>query len=132
MISILFVAGHTYGFLKFRAPNDAGQRVWSEMNSVNFTVGGSTFSYGGFYLGFGLIISATVLFLAALMWWMGNRSRDGVDGLRALTWMLVALEAVILGFSLRFFGAGPAILSAIAGVVLACAAMTRSAGVRTW
>ena len=126
MMSVLFAFGHTYGFLRFRAPSEEGQRVWSEMNSAYFTVGDRTFSYGGFYLGFGLIISATVLFLALLMWWMGNRSNDGIRGLRSLTWLLVALEAVILGFSLRFFGAGPAVLSAMAAVALSRAAMSKN------
>ena len=126
IVSLLFVAGHTYGFLNFLPPTSEGRRVWSEMNSISFSVGSRAFSYGGFYVGFGLIISAAVLFLAALMWWMGNRSREGINGLRALTWMSVSLEAVILGLSLRFFGAGPAVLSAIAGVSLTLAAMSCS------
>jgi hypothetical protein len=125
MMSVLFALGHTYGFLRFRAPNDEGQRVWFEMNSVFFTVGSRTFSYGGFYIGFGLIISAFVVFLALLMWWMGNRVSDGIKGLRAMTWLLVGLEAAVLGLSLRFFGAGPAVLSAMAAVALARAAMSK-------
>jgi len=131
MVSILFVAGHTYGFLSFQAPNEDGRKVWAGMNSVHFAIGGRAYSYGGFYIGFGLIISAAVLFLAALMWWLGNRSRDGVNGLRGITWLLAAFEAVVLGLSLRFFGAGPAALSAITAVLLAGAAVwkTTDAGI---
>lgn len=95
------------------------------MASVHFAVGGQTFSYGGFYLGFGLIISATEVFLAALMWWLANRSRESIKGLREITWILIALEAVILGLSLSFFGAGPAVLSAMTAIILVGAAISK-------
>jgi hypothetical protein len=126
MISLLFALGHTIGFLRFRAPSDEGRRVWTEMNDVHFTVGGQIFSYGGFYLGFGLTISAMVLFLAALMWWLGNRSREETKGLRGITWMLVALEVGILALTLCFFGIPPTVLSALTAIVLMGAAIGRA------
>jgi hypothetical protein len=129
--SMLFVAGHTYGFLHFRPPSADGLRVWSEMNSVHFNVGSQSVSYGGFYVGFGLIISASMAFLAILMWWMGERSNDEIRGLRTMTWLLAVLETVILGFSLRYFGVGPAGLSAISAVSLGRAALLKEGGART-
>ena len=57
MILILFALAHSVGFLGFQAPSEEGRRVWAEMISVHFAVGRHTFSYGGFYLGFGLTIS---------------------------------------------------------------------------
>jgi hypothetical protein len=60
MVSILFAAGHTYGFLSFQAPNEDGRKVWSGMNSVHFVIRGRAYSYGGFY--------------RALMWWLGNNA----------------------------------------------------------
>jgi AcrR family transcriptional regulator len=57
MILILFALAHSVGFLRFQSPSEEGRRVWAEMISVHFAVGRHTFSYGGFYLGFGLTIS---------------------------------------------------------------------------
>jgi hypothetical protein len=124
--SALFAIGHTVGFLRFRAPNDEGRRVWVEMTAVHFAVDGRIFSYGGFYLGFGLIISVLVLFLAALMWWLGNRSREGMTRLRGITWTIVVVEAVILTLSLRLFGIGPAVLSGMTGISLVAATVSTS------
>lgn len=122
--SLLFVAGHTWGFLRFVAPDQEGQRVWAQMQAVQFVVGGRMFSYGGFYRGFGLTISALELFLAGLMWWLGNRSREDCPGLRGVTWMLIALETAVLAVSARFFGIGPTALSAVIGTALIVAAAT--------
>ena len=66
VLLLLFAAGHTFGFLTFRAPTPAGQAVFSSMNDVHFSVDRQTFSYGDFYLGFGLSISVFQLFEAWL------------------------------------------------------------------
>ena len=68
VLFLLFAAGHTFGFLTFRPPSVEGQNVWTAMNNVRFTLGSSTYSYGNFYLGFGLIITAFQLFVAWLSW----------------------------------------------------------------
>jgi hypothetical protein len=73
---LLMAAGHTYGFLGFRPPTAEGLAVWTSMNQVRFAVGHSTYSYGGFYVGFGLFISAFYLFTAWLAWVVG-RWRNG-------------------------------------------------------
>jgi len=39
--------------------------VWDAMNRVPFTVGGNTFTYGGFYKGFGIDISMYLAFSAS-------------------------------------------------------------------
>jgi hypothetical protein len=128
ILSVLFAAGHTFGFLSFQAPSEAGRRVWSQMNSVYFAVGSRSFSYGGFYLGFGLIISAAALFLAGLMWWLGNRVSEKSCRLRPITWSLIGLESIILAVSLRFFGAGPAFLSGLMVLALMPAAILKNEG----
>ena len=42
------------------------------MNPVTFDLKGSNYSYGGFYKGFGLTVTAYPLFSAALAWHLGN------------------------------------------------------------
>jgi hypothetical protein len=117
-VSLLFAVGHTVGFLRFQPPNDEGRRVWSQMQAVNFEVNGHVFSYGGFYRGFGLIISVLVLFQAALLWWLGDLSREDVKGLLTITGILMATETIVMVLLMRFFGAGPTVLSAITVVAL--------------
>ena len=62
VLLILFAAGHTFGFLNFKAPTAEGVAVFDAMNHVRFTARGATYSYGDFYRGFGLYISVYLLF----------------------------------------------------------------------
>ena len=50
VLLILFAAGHTVGFLTFKAPSSEARAVWDTMNNVHFQVRGASFSYGGFYI----------------------------------------------------------------------------------
>jgi hypothetical protein len=50
----LFALGHTYGFLSLRTAAAEACTVFNAMNTVHFEFGGWSFSYGGFYRGFGL------------------------------------------------------------------------------
>lgn len=117
-LSVLFALGHTWGFLRFVAPNAEARQVWAEMGAVHFSVGQRDFTYSGFYHGFGLIITAFEIFLAALMWWLANRSRERISGLISLTWILFALELVIAVLSVLFFGPGPTVLAVLAALAL--------------
>jgi hypothetical protein len=118
IILLLFAVGHTYGFLAFRPPTAEGRAVWDAMNNVHFSVGRSTFSYGGFYKGFGLSISAFQLFSAWLAWTLGSMARRGIPGVRAIAWGLFFLQVVGLVLSVRYFAIVPAVLSAIAALCI--------------
>jgi hypothetical protein len=124
---LLFAAGHTFGFLAFRPSTTEGRAVWLAMNSVRFAEGHSTFSYGGFYTGFGLTITAFQLFAAWLAWLLGSMARQSAArqsaaAVRPIAWGMFALQIVGIGLSLKYFSAGPAVLSALAAVCLAIAA----------
>ena len=116
VILVLFAAGHTYGFLAFRPTTAEGRAVWDAMNGVRFSEGGSTFSYGDFYTGFGLTISAFQLFEAWLAWRVGSMVRRGIWDARAIALGLFGLQCVGFVLSLRYFAIGPAVLSAIAAL----------------
>ena len=62
VLFVLFAAGHTFGFLKFKPPTPEGIAVRDSMKNVHFRVEGRDYSYGGFYDGFGWYISAYLLF----------------------------------------------------------------------
>jgi hypothetical protein len=123
VVMLLFAAGHTFGFLTFRPATAEGQEVWATMNSVHFSVGDATFSYGGFYVGFGLFVSAFYLFEAWLIWFLGQMAGRGVVEARAIAWGLCALQIVGAGLSLRYFAAVPTVLSVVAAICLGLGAL---------
>jgi hypothetical protein len=116
-ILVLFTAGHTFGFLRFQAPSPEARSVWEGMNKIRFTVGGSTFSYGGFYVGFGLFVSAYLLFSAYLSWSLGSLSVSVPRALPPVAWGFFAVQIASLILSWMYFSAPPAVLS---GLVAAC------------
>jgi hypothetical protein len=116
VLMLLFAVGHTYGFLAFRPDTAEGRAVWEAMNSVRFAAGRATFSYGGFYTGFGLSISAFDLFSAWLAWTLGSMARAGERRARPIGWAMFVLQCVGFALSLRYFSVGPAVLSALAAL----------------
>jgi hypothetical protein len=124
LLFLLFAVGHSVGFLSFRPPTAEGLAVWGAMNDVHFTVGHSTYSYGGFYIGFGLFVTAADLFLAWLAWQLGSMAQRGSFDARAIAWGLAALQLVSAGLSVRFFSIGPVVLSALAAACLATGAFS--------
>jgi hypothetical protein len=123
VVMLLFAAGHTFGFLTFRAETPEGQAVFTAMNDVHFTAKHGTYSYGEFYMGFGLFISAFYLFEAWLAWFLGRMAARGVGETRAIAWALCALQVAGVGLSLRYFGAPQVFFSVLAGVCLGMGAM---------
>jgi hypothetical protein len=116
-VLVLFAAGHTFGFLRFQAPSPEARSVWEGMNNIRFTVGASTFTYGGFYVGFGLFVSAYLLFSAYLAWSLGSLSISVPRALPPVAWGFFAVQIASLILSCIYFAAPPAILS---GLVAAC------------
>jgi hypothetical protein len=116
----LFAAGHTFGFLSFNPPFAEGRAVYDSMNNVHFKVKGSIFSYGGFYRGFGLSITANMLFSAFLAWYLGALAGRNPERTVALGWALCAVQVVILSWI--YFSAVPAMFSATVAVCLGWAA----------
>jgi hypothetical protein len=71
-VLVLFAAGHTLGFLKFKAPTPEGVAVQQAMDNVRFHLGARNYTYGDFYRGFGLFCTAYLLFGAFLAWHLGG------------------------------------------------------------
>jgi len=118
VVMLMFVAGHTFGFLTFRPPTAEGQAVWAAMNSVHFAIGRGSFSYGGFYRGFGLFVTAFLVFEAWLVWFLGQLAGRGRMEARAIAWSLCALQVVGAGLSAQYFAAPQVALSVAAAVCL--------------
>ena len=121
-IYLLFAAGHTFGFLSFRPGNATALAVWQGMQNVRFEAGGSSFTYGGFYLGFGLSITYFMVFSAFLCWWMGDAVQREPRAVSTLGWALVVQQVAGLVLSALYFALPPTILSGLLALLLGWAA----------
>jgi hypothetical protein len=116
IVLIAFAALHTVGFLGFRPPTPEGEAVWDSMQRVHFAVKGSSFSYGDFYVGFGLFATVFLLLSAYLAWTIGGISTRTPEVAAHLGWALFAAQIAGLALSWMYFSAGPAIFSGIVAV----------------
>lgn len=118
---VIFALGHTLGFLRFVPPTAEGVAVRDAMQSVSFQVGGSRFSYGGFYRGFGLYITLYLVFSAYLAWYLGDLARTAPAVVPPLGWLLAAVQGVGFVLSWLYFSTIPALFSAVIALLLAAA-----------
>jgi len=122
VLFLLFAAGHTFGFLHFRPPTAEGRAVREAMFNVHFQFGKSTFTYGGFYNGFGLFVTVYVLFSAFLAWYLGGLVRTNPQAIGALGWAFFAVALATLVLSWIYFPVVPAIFSFVLAICLGWAA----------
>ena len=122
ILLVLFAAGHTVGFLKFKAPTSEGVAVRDAMATVVFQVGGKTFSYERFYVGFGLFITVELLFSAFVSWHLGSMAARSPEAIGALGWAFAAAQLAGLVLSWLFFFPVTAVFSGVVTVCLAGAA----------
>jgi hypothetical protein len=121
-VFVLFAVGHTYGFLSLVPPSPEARAVFDAMNTVHFEVGGKSFTYGGFYRGFGLSCTVSMLLSAFLSWHLGQLARSNPDAIGALGWVFFVAQIAGVVFSFLYFGLPPMILSALVAALLGFAA----------
>lgn len=119
VLLILFAAGHTVGFLKFKPPTPQGLAVRDAMESVHFEVRGREYSYGGFYRGFGLFNSVFLLYCAFLAWRLPSLTPQAAGG---LAWGLSAVMLASLVLCWLYFNLVAVTFSAVLAVCLGWAA----------
>ena len=119
---VLFAVGHTLGFLGFKPATAEGLAVRDAMNAVQFEFKGAYYSYGRFYTGFGLTITAYLLFSAFLAWHLGALAASQPQSIGALAWAFVAVQLACLALSVTYFFLLPALLSGVVVICLAWAA----------
>jgi hypothetical protein len=122
IILILFAAGHTFGFLKFKPPNPEGVAVRDAMDTVYLQVGSGKVTYGDFYRGFGLFCTAYLLFTAYLAWHLGGLAQTNPQAIGALAWVFFVLQLVSLLLSWIYFLPPPVVLSAVVAICTGWAA----------
>jgi hypothetical protein len=122
VVFVLFAVGHTYGFLSLRAPTPEARAVYDAMNTVHFSDGGHSFSYGDFYRGFGLSCTVSMLLSAFLAWHLGNLARSAPGSIGSLGWAFFAAQLAGVVFSFLYFGLPPMVLSALVAAIVGLAA----------
>ena len=122
VVLVLFAAGHTFGFLSFRPSSAEGLAVYDAMNSVHFEFNGAARSYAEFYTGFGLMVTAYLLFSAFLAWHLGGLAARQPRAIGVLAWAFVVVQLASLVLSVLYFFLVPALLCAATLVCLLWAA----------
>ncbi len=122
VVFVLFAIGHTYGFLTMRPPSAEGRAVYDAMNTVRFDLGGRSFTYGGFYRGFGLSCTASLILSAFLCWHLGTLARSAPAAIGVLGWVFFAVQVVGVVLSFLYFGIPPMVLSAVVAAIVGVAA----------
>ena len=128
LLFVLFAAGHTFGFLAFKPPTAEGLAVMDAMNKVHFQIGGTSFSYGHFYLGFGLYVTLYLLFSAFLAWHLSRLAQRAPRAIGALGWVFCSVQVVSLILSWLYFSGPPAWLSGAVAVCLGWAMLALPRG----
>ena len=122
VLLILFAAGHTVGFLNFKPPTAEGVAVRDSMQNVQFKIGNGTYSYEGFYKGFGLFCTAYLLFAAFLAWRLGAMARSNPQAIVSLAWVFFALQVAGIILSKMYFIPPPVIFSTLISICTGWAA----------
>jgi hypothetical protein len=117
VLLVLFALGHTLGFLRFKPPTAEAAAVRDGMMKVRFQAGGAESSYWGFYVGFGLFVTAYLLFSALLAWQLGSLAGTDPGAIAGIGWAFFGVQLATLVLSWIYFSAPPVVFSA---VVAAC------------
>jgi hypothetical protein len=131
VLLILFAAAHTMGSLSFTPPTPEAAAVRDAMNNVHFSVKGSSYSYGNFYKGLILSVTAYLLFLAILAWQLGSVAVKQPQAIGALGWLFCALNLATMVIAWIYIAAAPAISSALVGACLGLAAWRAGSAARS-
>jgi len=89
---------------------------------VHFEFNGAARSYGEFYTGFGLMVTAYLLFFAFLAWHLGGLAVSRPQAIGALSWAFATVQLASLVLSIVYFFVVPAVMSAVIVVCLLWAA----------
>lgn len=117
IVFFLFAAGHTFGFLSFRPDTLEGRAVWDAMNRVLLR-NGEHYTYGGFYLAFGLNLSIIMVFQAVLAWHLGFLAKTMPQAIGVLGWAFCLSQVGGVVLAWIYFGVPQVTLSAAVAIFL--------------
>ena len=116
---IVFCALHTFGLLSRASYGPGVDTVRSLMDTAGFTIMGSSVTWGGMYLGFGLLFSVFLLFSAFLAWYMGGLTGKGAAPFLPVGWALLVTFALVAGVSWAYFFIAPGAMATLIALLMA-------------
>ena len=122
ILYVLLATAHTIGFQRFVPPTADGVAVRDAMFNTHFALHGGAFSYGGFYLGFGLSVGIYMLFAAFLAWHLGSLAKRDPAAIGALGFVFCAMQVAQLAICVVWFFTAPIVFESVIALVLALAA----------
>jgi hypothetical protein len=116
---VLFCAGHTGGgMLAQKSLGPGADAVFDAMKSVHFVFNGADCTWYGFWFGFGIMVSASIVFSAVVAWQLDKVPRERWDDVSTIAWALAATQLAGALLSFKYFFLGPALLGlAVTGLV---------------
>ncbi len=123
VLFVIFAAGHTLGFLRFRPASPEGRGVWESMNNVRVQLGRGSFTYGGFYVGFGLYNTVFLVFSAFLAWHLSNVAATAPLTVGLLGWAFCGTQVAGTVLCWKYFAPPPVIFSVVITICLGWAAL---------
>ena len=92
------------------------------MNNVHLQPN-ATYTYGGFYRGFGLFATVYFVFAAFVAWHLGELARKYPAAAGSLPWIFFCLELVGFALTWKYFPGPPVVFSALVTLCIGCAAL---------
>jgi hypothetical protein len=114
---IFFALAHTAGMVSSKSPSPEIAMVRHAMKDIHFQQMGSTNSFYGYYLGFGLSLSAYLLFAAVVALHLARLAKRNPAAIGGLGWALVAVQAALFVICCVWFFAAPIVTS---GLIVVC------------
>jgi hypothetical protein len=121
VLLVLFALGHTIGFRNVD-PRWNADGVVTGMRSVTFDVQGFRRSYWDFFAGFGLFVSAFLVFAAVLAWQLGSISPEALVAIPVIRWSFAICFVAIAALTWRYFFLAPGVFSSLVALGLVGAA----------
>ena len=118
---ILFAVSHTLGLFS-KPPSAEASAARAAMDNVHFQFLGADCSYGQFFIGFGLLFTAYLLFSAFLAWHLGGLARENPKAIGGLSWAFFTVQLATLALSWIYFFIAPVAVSALVAVCAGWAA----------
>jgi|SRR5581483_1765540 len=133
VLLVFYAVSHTFGLLGSHKPEGVPSQVRKSMDEVRFNYMGRDCTWGGFYLGFGLMVTGYLIFTAILAWEMSSLVKGGSglgdffmphhSHLRTLAWAFVCIQGVNTYIAARYFFTAPTVVSGIITLLLTIAAV---------
>jgi hypothetical protein len=121
VLLVLFAIGHTLGFQR-TDPRWGADSVVGSMRTTRFNVDGFSRTYWDFFTGFGLFVTAFLVFAAILAWQLGGLTKDQLMLLSVVSWTFAICFVGITVLSWMYFFIIPGIFSSVVGLCLVLAA----------